>query len=126
MRYLFDGNAVLEQRYEPRNKARLAIYYGPSQQDIMRDYSINVSTGGIFVETDDPLPEDTSLYIKFMLPSMDDPITCKSKVAWTNEPGRVKSRNLPAGMGLQFIDLTLDRIHFIRQYINEGGLEPEW
>jgi uncharacterized protein (TIGR02266 family) len=126
MRYIFDGNTVLEQRYEPRYKARLAIYYGPSHQNIMRDYSINVSTGGIFVETDEPLPEDTNLFIKFMLPVMDDPITCKSKVAWTNEPGRIKSQELPAGMGLQFLDLPLDSIHSIREYIYDGGLEPEW
>ena len=126
MRYVFDGNTVLEQREEPRYKARLAIYYGPSQQNVMRDYSINVSTGGIFVETDEPLPEETSLYIKFMLPIMDSPITCKSKVAWTNEPGKIKSKSLPTGMGLQFLDLPLERVHSIRRFIQEGGLEPEW
>ena len=126
MRRLFEGNTVLEQSFEPRYKTRLAIFYGPDHRKLMRDYSINMSTGGIFVETAKPMPEDTILYLKFILPALDTPITCKSKVAWTNQPGQIKSRNQPAGMGLQFIDLPLEKMHSIRKYINDGGLEPEW
>lgn len=126
MRQLFEGNRVLEQRFEPRYKARIAIYYGAEQQKLMNDYSINMSTGGIFVETSRPMPQDTTLVVKFMLPVNDAPITCKTKVAWTNEPGRIKSKSLPVGMGLQFLDLPLEKIHSIREFINQGGLEPEW
>ncbi len=126
MRYLFDGNAVLEENYEPRYKARLAIYYGTNPQLPMKDYSINMSTGGIFVETANPLPEDTNLHVKFILPDLPAPITCKGKVAWTNEPGRPKSSCMPSGMGLQFVDLSLDNMHAIREYICQEGLEPAW
>ena len=126
MRPLFEGNTVLEQRYEPRYRTRLAIYYGPDQRKLMRDYSINMSTGGIFVETSTPLPEDTTLYLKFMLPAATKPITCTSKVAWTNAPGKIRSKGLPVGMGLQFLDLPLEKLHSIRKYIYEGGLVPEW
>ena len=126
MRYIFDGNTVLEHRFEPRFKARLAIYYGPGQQLLMRNYSINMSTGGIFIETSTPFPEDTTLYVKFRLPTIKAPITCKSKVAWTNESGNTKSEGMPVGMGLQFVDLPLDKLHSIRKFIYEGGLEPEW
>ncbi len=126
MRYLFDGNTVLEEQYEPRYKARLAIYYGTDPQLLMKDYSINMSTGGIFVETSAPLPEDTNLYVKFMLPGLPAPITCKGRVAWTNEPDKLKSSCLPAGMGLLFVDLSLDKMYSIRGHIWEEGLEPEW
>lgn len=126
MRYLFDGNTVLEENCEPRYKARLAIYYGTNPQLPMKDYSINMSTGGIFVETSDPLPEDTNLYVKFMLPDVSAPITCKGKVAWTNEPDKQKSSGMPSGMGMQFVDLPLDKMHVIREYIHEQGLEPVW
>ena len=126
MRYIFDGNTVLDQRFEPRYKARLAIYYGSDQQSIMRDYSINMSTGGIFIETSNPFPENTTLYVKFMLPTKNTPITCTSKVAWTNLPENGKTKGMPIGMGLQFLDMTLDKLHSIRKFIYEGGLEPEW
>jgi len=126
MRYLFDGNAVLEQRYEPRYKARLAIYYGSERDNLLTDYSINMSTGGVFIETVKPMPVDTPLHVEFMLPVHDAPIYCKTKVAWTNEPGEIMSKELPIGMGLQFLDLTLEHIHSIRVFIDEGGLEPAW
>jgi hypothetical protein len=61
-----------------------------------------------------------------MLPANDTPIACKSKVAWTNEPGEMNSSDLPIGMGLQFFDLSLESIHTIRDFIDESGLEPTW
>lgn len=126
MKQLFEGNRVLEQRFEPRYKTRIEIYYGSGRQELMTDYSINMSTGGIFIETARPMPQDTTLFVKFMLPVSNTPITCKTKVAWTNEPGKFKTRDLPLGMGLQFLDLSLEKIHSIREFINEGGLEPVW
>jgi len=126
MRYLFAGNTVLEQRYEPRYKTRLAIYYGPREEKIMTDYAVNVSTGGIFIETVKPMPVDTALYVEFMLPATDSPIACKSRVAWINEPGEMHSSDHPIGMGLQFFGLSLENIHAIRDFIDENGLEPTW
>lgn len=126
MRYLFVGNTVLEQRYEPRYKTRLAIFYGSGQRKLMTNYSVNMSTGGIFIETAEPMSVDTTLFVKFRLPVNGESISCKTKVAWTNEPGEIKSRDLPPGMGLRFLDLSLDRIHAIRGFINQAGLEPAW
>jgi uncharacterized protein (TIGR02266 family) len=126
MRYLFDGNTVLEQRYEPRYKTRLAIFYGSGQRQLMTDYSVNISTGGIFIETEKPMPVDTTLFVKFMLPAYGKTISCKTKVAWTNEDVEIKAKDLPLGMGLSFLDLSLDHMHAIRCYINEVGLEPAW
>ena len=126
VRYLFDGNTLLEQRYEPRYKTRLAIFYGSGKQGLMTDYSVNVSTGGIFIETEKPMPVDTTLFVKFMLPANGETVSCKTKVAWTNEPAEIKAKDLPLGMGLRFLDLSRDRIHAIRSYIGEEGLEPAW
>jgi|WetSurMetagenome_2_1015567.scaffolds.fasta_scaffold559236_2 uncharacterized protein (TIGR02266 family) len=126
MRPLFDGNTALEQRFEPRYRTKIAIYYGSGERQLMTDYSINMSTGGIFIETSSPMPQDSTLFVKFSLPVSNTHITCKTKVAWINEPGNIKAKELPTGMGLQFIDLSLEKIHFIREFINEGGIQPEW
>ena len=64
--------------------------------------------------------------LDLMLPGLPAPITCKGRVAWTNEPDKLKSSCLPAGMGLQFVDLSLDKMYSIRGHIWEEGLEPEW
>ena len=96
------------------------------EQEIMTDYAVNMSSGGVFIETVKPMPVDTVFFVEFMLPVNDTPIACKSKVAWTNEPGEMNSSDLPIGMGLQFFDLSLENIHAIRDFIDENGLEPTW
>jgi uncharacterized protein (TIGR02266 family) len=111
---------------DPRVNVRFAVYYGEGKDSVMSDYSVNMSFGGIFIESEDVLPADTTLFVEFKLPVNNRHIKCKSRVAWTNEPKNPKSSALPAGMGLQFTDLSLDDVHVIRKYIDEGGLRPAW
>lgn len=115
-----------EQRPEPRFKVRLAIFYGLKHQKLMTDYAVNMSTGGIFIETENILPVGTPLFVEFMLPNNDMLITCKARVAWTNEPDVLKSSVHPPGMGLQFLNLSLENIHAIRNFFDKGGLAPVW
>jgi uncharacterized protein (TIGR02266 family) len=123
----FSGNTALAMQYpDPRVNVRLAVYYGEGQDRVMSDYSVNMSFGGIFIESENILPTDTTLFVEFKLPVNEKQIRCKSRVAWTNEPENPKSAVLPTGMGLQFTDLTLDDMHVIRMYINEVGLRPTW
>ena len=123
----FSGNAALAMPYpEPRVNVRFAVYYGEGRETVMSDYSVNMSFGGIFIESETVLPADTTLFVEFKLPVNNRQIRCKSRVAWTNEPENPKSSALPAGMGLQFTDLSLDDVHVIRKYIDEAGLRPTW
>lgn len=119
-------NENLEEAPDPRFKARIAIFNGPSQRRILSDYTVNMSSGGMFIETGNILPVDTLLTVKFKLPGNDAIITSKARVAWTNEPGHLRKCSYPPGMGLQFIDLSLKDLHTIREYLNTGNLVPTW
>ena len=123
----FSGNAAMAMKYpDPRVNVRFTVYYGEGQEKAMSDYSVNLSFGGIFIESENVLPTDTTLFVEFKLPVNNRRIRCKSRVAWTNEPESRKSSVLPAGMGLQFTELSLDDVHVIRKYIDEVGLRPTW
>lgn len=111
---------------EPRVKVRLAIYYGLTRHRLLTDYAVNVSSGGIYIETDNFLPVGTTLFVEFMLPASDMQIISRAKVAWTNEPGNLKSLVLPPGMGLQFIDLSLEDIRAIRDFLSRDDIAPVW
>jgi len=87
----------------------------------MTRYSVNMSTGGMFIETQNILPVNTSLEIKFKLPGNDTIITCNARVAWTNEPGHLKKHSLPPGIGIEFLDLSLEIMLAIRDYL-EGNV----
>jgi uncharacterized protein (TIGR02266 family) len=89
----------------------------------MTNYTVNVSTGGVFIEADKILPVDTALLIKFKLPDDDIIITCKARVAWTNKPGELKKHSLPPGMWIQFLDLSLDNLQAIRNFLQKGDLK---
>src|SRR5512140_1176075 len=104
----------LEERADPRFKARIAIFNGPDQRRLISNYSVNMSTGGLFIETEAILPVDTLLLLKFKLPDNDAIIACNARVAWTNEPGHLKKNSSPSGMGLQFLNLSLENMYVIR------------
>lgn len=116
----------VERRSDPRFLARIAIFSGPSLKELVSDYSVNVSSGGLFIETDKILPLDTMLMVKFKLPGEEAVIACKSRVAWINEHFAPKKPSLPPGMGIQFIDLSIEDMHAIRHYIDKGELIPTW
>ena len=116
----------IEVAVESRSKARLVIYYGPEHQSLMTDFAVNMSTGGVFIETGTVLPVDTPLILEFQLPGHDKRITCRARVAWTNEPENLRKLSLPPGMGMQFLDLSLEKMNAIRQFLNKGHLVPTW
>jgi len=116
----------IERYSEPRCLARVAIFHGPYQKQLLTDYSINMSTGGVFIETSVILPEDTELTLKFNLSNSDTLIVAKARVAWTNDPMSIKKETLPPGMGLQFLDLSLEDMHTIRVFLDLGNFIETW
>ena len=103
-----------------RFNVRLAIRYGSELRKLVADYSVNMSTGGVFIETVENLPVGTPLFVEFVLPTRITPVTCKARVVWTNEPGNPLSASLPPGMGLQFFCLSLENIGALRDFLNKA------
>jgi uncharacterized protein (TIGR02266 family) len=116
----------LDTRANPRYLTRIAIFYGPYQKKILTDYSINLSTGGVFIESGMILPEDTELTVKFNLPNSDTIIIANARVAWVNDPLLLKKASLPPGMGLQFLNLSVEDMRTIRTFLDNGKLVPTW
>lgn len=67
----------------------------------------NISEVGIFVRTNEPLEVGTRLTLKFAPPGSDDSLVLTGQVAWVN-PIRMLASNPNPGMGIRFIDLTLE------------------
>ncbi|PLX78260.1 MAG: two-component system response regulator [Desulfuromonas sp.] len=120
------SNLAIEIRREPRHYAQVRVSYGTEPQNLLTGYSINMSSGGLFIETGTLLAEDEHLTLVFRLPERDKPIICQGRVAWTNPPDKKKKKTLPPGVGVQFFDLRLDDMQSIRTYLNENDLKPSW
>lgn len=116
----------VSERVEARYDARLQVSYGAEDRQILSDYTINISSGGLFLETHQPLSIDTPLQLEFHLPGRNNSIRCNGRVAWINLPDYPKKPGFPAGMGIQLTDLGLDDVHAIRDFIKDQTLHPTW
>jgi uncharacterized protein (TIGR02266 family) len=78
-------------------------------------YSLNLSKGGIFLETDTPLPVGTSIKLRFQVHGGQNPIETEGAVIWvrdtTNEDG-------PSGMGIAFVQLESRHGAFIDSIVS--------
>jgi uncharacterized protein (TIGR02266 family) len=116
----------IQFRKTPRHIARLRVHFGTNQENLLMDYAINVSTGGVFIETATLLPVDTILAVEFILPQNVETIRCEARVAWLNRPEHMMNPILPIGMGLQFLNLSPNHMKAIREYIKKEALMPFW
>ena len=65
--------------------------------------SVDVSVGGIFLETDSMLEPGDILQVSFSLPGQNEPITdLKAIVAWVNSLESPSRSSYPTGAGLEF------------------------
>ncbi|BCR04514.1 two-component system response regulator [Desulfuromonas versatilis] len=113
-------------RGAPRVSARLKVYFGQDPPQLLSNYSVNLSTGGLFLETAEPLDSETLISLEFLLPDREAPVRCQARVAWANHLVRPKKPLLPQGVGLQFIDLKLQDLDAIREFIKGECLAPHW
>ncbi len=68
--------------------------------------AVNISAGGIFVETADPQGWGRDLALSFALPEAGLPLAVAGRVAWVNEPREPRKRDCGPGMGIAFRDLS--------------------
>ena len=70
-------------------------------------YTLDVGLRGVFVEWDEPLPVGEGVELSFHLPGSELPVRARSRVAWWNPPGEAaRTRRLPGGVGLEFVELA--------------------
>lgn len=86
------------QRRSERLTLALEIEYR-SAGSFLVTYSVNLSRGGLFIETDAPLPTGTPLDLRLRAPQTE-PIALKGVVAWARLPEHGKPGQ-PPGMGIQ-------------------------
>lgn len=111
---------------DSRLKSEMRVYYGPTQQTVLSGFSLDLSTGGLYLKTDYDFKVDENLMLIFSLPEQEKTISCKARVAWVNTKENPRKPELPSGVGVQFVDLTLDAVKSIRRFLEYNQVEPKW
>ena len=105
----------ITSREEQRVKKTLSLSY-KDHESFISAYSSNISKGGLFIKTSNPLPEGESFILKLKLPGLDDVIKINCTVSWVN---RDESKpDVPVGMGLRFVDMNKDERLILERYVD--------
>jgi uncharacterized protein (TIGR02266 family) len=118
------GHLKIVEREAHRVPARMLVRYGKEGGQILTDYIVNLSTGGVFIETSHPFVLDEQLIVSFVLPERVEEMRCNARVAWVNVQEHLIKPLLPPGIGVQFLDLSGSERAEILAFVKKRLLSP--
>ena len=75
-----------------------------------KSYILDVSIGGVFIETDQGFPQGKELLLKFSLPNRPKPFTFSGKIAWSS----------PKGFGVKFDNVSPIQGDVLKSFIEQN------
>jgi len=106
-----------DRRQHPRYTVSIKVEYSTKGM-FDSNYVTNLSTGGVFIQTEKPYPMQSEIQLTFTLPEANAVIEAKGKVVWTYDIRRGTTTIVP-GMGIKFIDLPKAQLALLRDYIKK-------
>jgi type IV pilus assembly protein PilZ len=93
-------DSELERRSRSRAPIELKVTYR-RKNAFFADYAKNISRGGTFIGTEQPLPVGTEFIFALEVPDLGEPLRLRGRVIWTTSLDDATRAN-PAGMGIEF------------------------
>lgn len=94
---------------------RARLTRGAEREDL---FLVDLGVAGAFAEREQPLPVGEKVTLSFPLPGNDRPIHAVCRVAWWHGPGsRLVSKSLPAGIGLEFVEVSEEDRARLREHL---------
>jgi len=95
-------------RENPRRPCLINTHYSVKDRKY-RSYILDISVGGVFVETERTFPAGQPITLLLSIPQNKSPFTLRGRVAWSG----------PQGFGVKFHSITPDQDKAIRSFVNE-------
>jgi uncharacterized protein (TIGR02266 family) len=109
-------HGVAAKRGSPRLGIQLNVEFA-SVKDFRAARSLDVSSRGMFVRTNQVYPVGEDVLLRFSLPGVARPFKALGRIMWSSATDT--PQGLPAGMGIQFTDLVGQEQGIIEQYVVE-------
>jgi len=102
-------------RSEARIPKALSLVF-KDRDSFVKAYTGNISAGGLFIKTENPLRPGRQFLLKLKLPGISGPLQIKCEVVWSRKreegsPGK------PPGMGVKFTEIAERDYKLIKNYI---------
>jgi uncharacterized protein (TIGR02266 family) len=110
------AEATIILKDERRENERLEIKVRVEFDEEHWGITENLSTGGAFVLTNNPMDLGDEFLLRVHIPDGREPVEGECKVVWTNKYGK-ESNNLRRGMGIKFLKLQEENRIRIEEFI---------
>jgi uncharacterized protein (TIGR02266 family) len=118
---LAETKGMQERREEPRAEVEVEVRYRTAQE-FLSAYARNISGGGIFVRTAQPLPLNQGVRLRFTLPGVSHQFDVSGIVVWSSPCSSRTS--LPSGMGIKLVDLDPQSRDLIAEFLKVKSPAP--
>jgi Tfp pilus assembly protein PilZ len=95
-------------RENPRKSCLINANYR-IQGSSFRSYILDISIGGVFIETSERVPVGESILLNFTLPNLSQPFAMAGKIAWSG----------PQGFGVKFESIPKPHGNAIQKYVEK-------
>ena len=103
----------IERRRSPRAPVVVRVSYS-TVDSLFSDFTRNINEGGMFIETDNPVPLDTVVNVQFQLPGRHDPIRASGRVVRVGG-----DLGEPNGMAIEFEELDPEACQRINELVRK-------
>ncbi len=106
-------------RSEVRLPKALSLVFR-DRESFVRAYTGDISSGGLSIRTENPLPPGHQFRLRLQVPGRDDPVQVHCEVVWSRKkeeatPGK------PSGMGVRFCEISDNDLRFLKQYVSQAS-----
>jgi uncharacterized protein (TIGR02266 family) len=108
--------SVDDKRTSPRVDADFTLRFETVDQFALA-YGTEISTGGMFLATEEPLPAGRELRIRIILPETLVEVTMRARVVHSRPAD--DAAGLPGGMGVRFLDLDAATRARVESFVTE-------
>ena len=113
-------HGIAAKRGFPRLGIQVSVDFQPLKA-FTTGKTLDISARGIFVRTTQVLPLGQDILVRFALPGVAHPFKAAGRVIWSSSTDT--PQGYPAGMGVQFFDLSSEEQGTIEQYVVEMLLD---
>lgn len=112
-RNMIERTCAFSTREEERVQKSLSVAF-KDRQSFIKAFTGNISKGGLFIRTEQPLKKGEQFLLKLQLPDLSETIKVKCEVMWAREQSETEKR--PPGMGVKFYEMTKGDNQLLNQY----------
>jgi len=116
---------IMGKRELLRVQAEIEVHFR-SYDQFYQEYTSNLSKGGLFIKTKEPLPPQSVIEIKLFLPDEENPLSAVGEVVHIITPEFAEEKGWNPGMGVHLIDFEETVQKQLERYIHKRAQEQPW